>query len=458
MDERDAAADDSEATPDEMAEPPMPSSPAEPATAQAAEPPRTSPIVWLLAGATVLLVAAFFFVEPALSLLQTKPALPLRRFEGATLSEVVLQRSFEALTVAWFFMLGASFGSFLHCLEYRMPRGISIVARGSCCPGCGTPIRMWHNVPVLGWLMLRGRCAACGWAIPARYAFTEFVFGLAFALLMVVELVGGGINLPLRPWPAHVGMVWNLWTPKWDLISIYAYHAAFVTLLMTWCLFACDRLRVPRRLLFCALLIGMVAPVVRPQLHPLRWDEGQHLLSFLGPQAEALANVAVGAIAGLVVGALMMRRTGGNVRHGDANTTLSGATLVGVFLGWQATVGIALLATSFRWLAVISPARRWPVVVWITLATLLHLTAWRWLYEQPFWPGHAGAWGTLLMAAAIVAIGSWLLDRYERGGDAGPPLLQPAFPEVSSCAATSAEQNEMPHECKVAIAEPEQEW
>jgi hypothetical protein len=97
-------------------------------------------------------------------------------------------------------------------------------------------------------------------------------------------------------------------------------------------------------------------------------------------------------------------------------------------------------------------------VVWITLATLLHLTAWRWLYEQPFWPGHAGAWGTLLMAAAIVAIGSWLLDRYERGGDAGPPLLQPAFPEVSSCAATSAEQNEMPHECKVAIAEPEQEW
>ena len=57
------------------------------------------------------------------------------------------------------FILGSSIGSFLNVVIYRLPHGLSLVRPASRCPACESPIRLWHNVPVFGWLMLRGRCA-----------------------------------------------------------------------------------------------------------------------------------------------------------------------------------------------------------------------------------------------------------------------------------------------------------
>src|SRR5437588_12624225 len=69
--------------------------------------------------------------------------------------------------------LGAAIGSFLNVVAYRLPRRESLVRPGSRCPGCGTAIKTYDNVPVLGWLLLRGRCRSCRISISARYPIVE---------------------------------------------------------------------------------------------------------------------------------------------------------------------------------------------------------------------------------------------------------------------------------------------
>lgn len=105
---------------------------------------------------------------------------------------------------AWFHALllglwGLLFGSFANVLIHRLPQEDpaerDVVTRRSHCPACRTPIKPWHNIPVLGWLCLRGRCAACGWRIPARYPLVELLMGLAFAATAYLFPVGSLIWL-----------------------------------------------------------------------------------------------------------------------------------------------------------------------------------------------------------------------------------------------------------------------
>jgi leader peptidase (prepilin peptidase) / N-methyltransferase len=79
--------------------------------------------------------------------------------------------------------LGLVVGSFLGCCIYRLPRAISLVSpHQSFCPACQKPISWKHNVPVLSWLMLRGRCAVCKEPISARYPMVEALTALLFVL------------------------------------------------------------------------------------------------------------------------------------------------------------------------------------------------------------------------------------------------------------------------------------
>ncbi|NBH09617.1 A24 family peptidase [Amycolatopsis sp. SID8362] len=80
-------------------------------------------------------------------------------------------------------VLGLLVGSFLNVVIHRVPRGESVVRPPSRCPGCGEQIRARHNVPVLGWLLLRGRCANCGSRISVRYPLVELGTAVLFALL-----------------------------------------------------------------------------------------------------------------------------------------------------------------------------------------------------------------------------------------------------------------------------------
>jgi leader peptidase (prepilin peptidase)/N-methyltransferase len=77
-------------------------------------------------------------------------------------------------------------GSFLNVVALRLPRGASLISPGSHCPSCETPIKPYDNVPVLGWLLLRGRCRACHDHISPRYPLVE---ALTAALAVSVVLV-----------------------------------------------------------------------------------------------------------------------------------------------------------------------------------------------------------------------------------------------------------------------------
>jgi leader peptidase (prepilin peptidase) / N-methyltransferase len=82
--------------------------------------------------------------------------------------------------------LGLILGSFLNVVAYRLPRGESLARPASRCRGCETPIKPYDNVPVLSWLLLRGRCRSCGTAIAWRYPLVELATGLLLALTVVV--------------------------------------------------------------------------------------------------------------------------------------------------------------------------------------------------------------------------------------------------------------------------------
>jgi leader peptidase (prepilin peptidase)/N-methyltransferase len=85
-------------------------------------------------------------------------------------------------------VFGAMIGSFLNVVAYRLPRRESLVTPGSHCPSCDTPIKFYDNVPVLGWLMLRGRCRNCHVSISPRYPIVEAVTAaLAVAVLLVAN-------------------------------------------------------------------------------------------------------------------------------------------------------------------------------------------------------------------------------------------------------------------------------
>jgi leader peptidase (prepilin peptidase)/N-methyltransferase len=80
-------------------------------------------------------------------------------------------------------VLGLLIGSFLNVVIHRVPLGLSVVSPGSHCPSCEQPVRARHNLPVVGWLLLRGRCSDCGAAIPVRYPLVELLTGVLFVVV-----------------------------------------------------------------------------------------------------------------------------------------------------------------------------------------------------------------------------------------------------------------------------------
>jgi leader peptidase (prepilin peptidase)/N-methyltransferase len=103
----------------------------------------------------------------------------------------------DALAIAFLAVLGLLVGSFLNVVVYRLPRGESLSRPRSRCVGCGTQIAAYDNVPVLSWLVLRGRCRHCGTSIGARYPLIEALTGVAFAVVAAVAGVDAELWLEL---------------------------------------------------------------------------------------------------------------------------------------------------------------------------------------------------------------------------------------------------------------------
>lgn len=176
---------------------------------------------------------------------------------------------------------GAIFGSFLNVVAYRLPRRESLVRPASRCPACGTPIRPYDNVPVLSWLLLRGRCRSCKKAISARYPLVE---ALTAALCVGAVLAEGGT--------ARV-----------------ALHVALILLLVPIALIDLEHRIIPNRLtatgaaVALGLGLGLDASGEPERLIACAAAGGALLLAALAyPRGMGMGDVKLAAVLGLFLG------------------------------------------------------------------------------------------------------------------------------------------------------------
>jgi leader peptidase (prepilin peptidase)/N-methyltransferase len=99
-------------------------------------------------------------------------------------------------------LLGLAAGSFANVVIHRVPRRESVVRAGSRCPACGAPVAWRDSLPLLGWLLLRGRCRCCRAPIPLRYPLVELAMGLLW-FAVALRLAGAGLGWAV---PAYLAL------------------------------------------------------------------------------------------------------------------------------------------------------------------------------------------------------------------------------------------------------------
>ncbi len=161
----------------------------------------------------------------------------------------------DFITALWLGFIGACIGSFLNVVAYRLPRGISVIWKPSHCPKCNHPIRFRDNVPVFGWLWLRGKCRDCGAPISPRYAIVEAVMGLVFVVLAYTELLRGS---ELTNFAGAMDVVWN---PQWQAISGYVYHCTLASIFIVLLLMRLDKTISVQRFFIGTVLILILWPL-----------------------------------------------------------------------------------------------------------------------------------------------------------------------------------------------------
>lgn len=131
-------------------------------------------------------------------------------------------------------VFGLLIGSFLNVVAYRVPRGESVVHPRSRCPGCGNEIAARDNIPILSWLILRGRCRNCGEPISWRYPAVELLTAVVFVALTVA--IGPAWELPAYLYLGAVGValaVIDIDTQKLpNVLTLPSYPVALVLLLI----------------------------------------------------------------------------------------------------------------------------------------------------------------------------------------------------------------------------------
>ncbi len=214
---------------------------------------------------------------------------------------------------------GCLWASFLNVVIYRVPRGMSVVRPGSHCPGCGKPIRPLDNVPVLSWLLLRGRARCCGTRVSPRYVAVEVLGGVI--ALAIAEVV-------IRPLPADTSLV--------HAASIFLADLALALALVAAAFIDLSHMYLPDAITLGGTLFGLATPGLRD----LTW-------------VDALIGAAggfVGVWLPFIVAYQALRGRPG-MGLGDAKLVM----LAGAWFGWpgaafalfggalQATVGAAVV-------------------------------------------------------------------------------------------------------------------
>jgi leader peptidase (prepilin peptidase)/N-methyltransferase len=188
-------------------------------------------------------------------------------------------------------VFGLAIGSFLNVVIYRVPINESIVSPPSACPSCHTPIASRDNVPVLSWLLLRGRCRTCQAPILARYPMVELATAALFAGTA-----------------ARLGRSWDL----------PAYLVLFAGLLALACIDV-EKLLLPKKIVY-PLLVMVGGLLVMAAAAPGRWHDLLvagisavawlavfFLLNFLSPRLLGFGDVRLAPVLGLALGWLGVR-------------------------------------------------------------------------------------------------------------------------------------------------------
>jgi leader peptidase (prepilin peptidase)/N-methyltransferase len=234
---------------------------------------------------------------------------------------------------------GLIFGSFFNVVAYRLPRHESLSTPGSHCPNCNTPIRHYDNLPVLGWLLLRGHCRSCRAAISPRYPLVEAATGVLALSVVLTKSSAHGILLGL----ALVAVLVPVALIDLDhriipnAIMLPAAVAALAIGLAT------DPSGVPEQLIAGAAAGGFL--LLFAIAYPKGMGMGDVKLAavmglFLG-RSVAVALLG-GVLAGTVAGALVMARVG----VGAGRKT---AVPFGPFLALGGVVGLLAGPTIVHW-------------------------------------------------------------------------------------------------------------
>jgi leader peptidase (prepilin peptidase) / N-methyltransferase len=221
----------------------------------------------------------------------------------------------DPVIAAAIFVLGLVFGSFLNVCIYRLPRGLSVVAPRSACPNCRRQIAFYDNIPLLSWLLLRGRCRHCQSPISPRYLAIELLTGTVFALCY-----------------SYFGL--SLSTLKYCVFSFLLLGLIFAD---------AETKLLPDKLTLPGLALGIIFSLLVPVNDlasqslpgivslPFSGDVSLWLLSLL----DSLLGAAVGASFIYGVGAVYLRWRGTEgMGFGDVKLM----AMVGAFLGTKLTV------------------------------------------------------------------------------------------------------------------------
>jgi leader peptidase (prepilin peptidase)/N-methyltransferase len=184
--------------------------------------------------------------------------------------------------VAFLFLFGLLIGSFLTVVAHRLPRGESVVGGRSHCPACGAQIAAYDNVPVLSWLLLRGRARCCGAPISPRYPLTELALGALYAATVLV---------------------------LWDDPTQVVLGLAFVTTLLAITLTDLERRIIPNGVLIVSAVAGVaLAAALDPSSLPERAIAAAaaggllFAVALAYPRGMGLGDVKLAAVMGLYLG------------------------------------------------------------------------------------------------------------------------------------------------------------
>ncbi|MEM7475337.1 MAG: prepilin peptidase [Planctomycetota bacterium] len=218
-----------------------------------------------------------------------------------TFLEAMRLRTVSGVVMIIFLGIGASIGSFLNVVIYRLPRWLPLFWPPSACTGCKTKLTGKDNLPIIGWLKLGGKCRHCGIGVSFRYPLIEAIVAAVFGFFYFHELLTAGQNIPADINRSYTGVVWVLLYTKWNLVSYYFFHMFMLVVLLAWGMINYDRFRVPLLYAILGFLPFAILVCLFPYLNPTaaRWA------TTLPSLPVGLTSCLLGCGAGLILGLVL---------------------------------------------------------------------------------------------------------------------------------------------------------